>query len=260
MRICLLAGVLGLLLAAPPLSAQQTVDQARLMLTIGGGFVGGGSLWHIPNQPIADGFLGVDTFDLTRRIRPILGVVFSGTYFPGEHVGFHGEAFLLGLGTEDDCRLATAGTPRTVSVCGSIDGSKKSATAVSISGGVVYRIMSRRLISPYDRLSLGLAYTPQSTISAKGITETGSELVVYSDPDPKRLTGYASLAGGFTAAVARGYQIRLEVRDNYVGVRRVTSATSGADFTPPTSLDGKHIFSLTMGFDVVLERRRGRRY
>ncbi|MGH7701456.1 MAG: hypothetical protein ACREMO_00030, partial [Gemmatimonadales bacterium] len=73
------------------------------------------------------------------------------------------------------------------------------------------------------------------------------------------LTGYAALGVGLTAAVARGYQLRMEARDNYVGLQRVKQA--GIEGTlPPHGVKGKHIFSLLMGFDVVLERRRGKRY
>ncbi|MDF3053848.1 MAG: hypothetical protein K0S19_1953, partial [Geminicoccaceae bacterium] len=31
-------------------------------------------------------------------------------------------------------------------------------------------------------------------------------------------------------------------------------------FVPPHKLVFKHLFSMTFGFDIILERRRGRRY
>jgi hypothetical protein len=65
---------------------------------------------------------------------------------------------------------------------------------------------------------------------------------------------------GFTAAVAKGYQLRWEVRDNIAGVQRVTAATAQARTIPPHKMTYKHLFSLMIGFDVVLERRPGRRY
>ena len=83
--------------------------------------------------------------------------------------------------------------------------------------------------------------------------------IIYSDPSPTQVTGYAALGVGITAAVARGYQLRLEARDNYIGLQRVKQA--GAEGSvPPHGVRGKHVFSLLMGFDVVLERRRGKRY
>jgi hypothetical protein len=63
-----------------------------------------------------------------------------------------------------------------------------------------------------------------------------------------------------TAAVAQGYSFRWEIRDNIVGVQRVTNTIPIAGFVPPHERVFKHLFSMTIGFDVVLERRRGRRY
>jgi hypothetical protein len=60
--------------------------------------------------------------------------------------------------------------------------------------------------------------------------------------------------------VAKGYQLRWEVRDNIVGVHRVTAPTVQARTIPPHEVTYKHLFSLSIGFDVVLERRPGRRY
>ena len=58
----------------------------------------------------------------------------------------------------------------------------------------------------------------------------------------------------------RGIQLRWEVRDNIVGIQRVTGTTPIAGFVPPHERVFKHLFSMTVGFDVVLERRKGERY
>jgi hypothetical protein len=50
------------------------------------------------------------------------------------------------------------------------------------------------------------------------------------------------------------------VRDNIVGVQKVSGSTPQARVVPPHELVFKHLFSFTIGFDVVLERRRGKRY
>ena len=263
MRIRWLAGLAPLLLA-PPLLGQQTSDQARLMLTVGGGFVGGSSLWEITRQPIYDATSAVDTFDLIRRIRPTIGFIFSGSYFPGEHLGFEGEALLIGLGTEDTCHLAFAsGSARNAGACASITGQTKSATAVALSGGLAYRVLSHKPFSPFGRVNLGIDISQQSTIrTIATVVDSGvsADLIVYADAQNTHVTGFVSVTAGFTIAVARGYQLRLEARDNYVGVPIVTGATSHDGLIPPHSVHGKHIFSLMLGFDVVLERRRGRRY
>jgi hypothetical protein len=68
------------------------------------------------------------------------------------------------------------------------------------------------------------------------------------------------IGAGVTAAIGPGYQLRWEVRDNITGVQRVTAATPEARVIPPHEVTYKHLFSMSIGFDVVLERRRGRRY
>ena len=54
--------------------------------------------------------------------------------------------------------------------------------------------------------------------------------------------------------------IRWEVRDNYLGLVKVTGTTTGANLIPPHETVYKHLFSIHIGFDVILERERGRRY
>ena len=84
--------------------------------------------------------------------------------------------------------------------------------------------------------------------------------MVYSDDKNERIEPSLALGVGFTAAIAKGYQLRWEIRDNIVGVQSVTGTIPIAGFVPPHERVFKHLFSMTIGFDVVLERRRGRRY
>src|SRR5512147_963924 len=83
----------------------QTADQARLVFSVGvGQSSGGGTLWSVGKQPFIVDPTITDTFALTRSFRRSLNLVLSGTYFPGDHLGFNVEAQMLGLATEDDCR------------------------------------------------------------------------------------------------------------------------------------------------------------
>jgi hypothetical protein len=249
--------------ASSAVSAQATKDQARLIFTISGGVALGQDLWAIPDQPVQF-IVPADTFDLERRIPSNLAVGFAGTYFPGDHLGLAVEAFLVGLGYEDGCRLAfPSGAPQTASVCTSIQGATKSATAVALSAGPVFRVSSRSLLSPYIRANLGVLFSSQSSIRTVGqfpSPEGPVDLVVYDDDSESRAGPYLGLGAGFTAAVAKGYQIRWEIRDNIMGVERVTEASPQARTIPPHEVAYKHVFSMTIGFDVVLERRPGRRY
>jgi hypothetical protein len=257
----------GLVLAAVAFassaSGQATKDQARLIFTVAGGAVVGQHLWSVEGQPVQF-TTPADTFALGRRIRSSLAIGFGGTYFPGENLGLSIEGFLVGLGFEDSCRLDfSSGSQDVATVCQSIQGATKSASAVALWAGPIYRINSRKLFSPYGRGQLGLVFSNQSSIRTVGrfpTPEGFSELDVYNDDHESRVEPALGLALGFTAAVAQGYQLRWEVRDNIVGIQRVTAATPQARVVPPHERVFKHLFSMTIGFDVVLERRRGRRY
>jgi hypothetical protein len=241
----------------------QTKDQARLVFTISSGVVVGKDLWSVNNQPVQF-TTPVDTFAIGRRIRTTLALGFGGGYFPGEHLGWTFEGFLTGLGFEDSCRLAfSSGSGDAAATCQSIQGATKSATAVTLAGGPIYRFNSRSLFSPYARANLGVVISNQSSIRTIGSFPTAegfADRIIYDDEHDSRIAPSLALGVGFTAAVSPGYQLRWEIRDNITGIQTVTSSTPQTEVVPPHELTFKHLFSLTIGFDVVLERRRGRRY
>jgi hypothetical protein len=267
MRTTMSAISAGLALAALATTARaQTRDQARIAFTIMGGYVLPRELWSVERQPVFDAPFASDTFALGRRIRPTVSFGFSGIYFPSDHLGWTGEAYLIGLGFEDRCTLVYAsGSGRNQKVCQSIDQGEKAATAVALNGGLVYRVASRAPISPYLRAAAGVLFTTQSSVRMVGqfpSTSTGelADVTIYPDDHDSRVSPTGVLGLGFTSAMGHGYQLRWEVRDNIASVRTVTAATL-EDGTPvPTATRFKHLISLNVGFDVVLERRRGRRY
>jgi len=246
-------------------SAQATGDQSSLVFTISLGAVGGSRLWSASPQAVQ--FVNpADTFALGRRIRSTLAVGFGGAYFPGENVGFTLEGFLIGLGFDTSCRhLFSSGASEMADACQSIQSKGGAATSVILSGGSIFRFNSRKLFSPYGRVNAGLVFSNRSSLRTTGQFVNNSlgeiqEVFVYTDDHSSRVDPALALGVGFTAAVAKGYNIRWEVRDNIVGVQRVTSTIPVAGSVPPHERVFKHLFSLTVGFDVVLERRRGRRY
>jgi hypothetical protein len=262
-RSVLCVGLLGTGFFPAAMSAQATGDQANLTLGITVGVVGGSRLWSTSPQAVQF-ITPADTFALDRRIRSTLAVGFGGTYFPGETVGFTAEGFLVGLGFEDNCRhLFSSGSGDVAAACRSIQGKKKAATSVILSGGTIFRVNSRKPFSPYGRVNLGIVISNHSSLQTSGEFPTDSgpaTLVVYSDDHNSRVDPSLALGVGFTAAVAKGYSLRWEVRDNIVGVQRVTGTIPIAGLVPPHKRVFKHLFSVTVGFDVVLERRKGRRY
>jgi hypothetical protein len=241
----------------------QTKDQARLIFTVSGGVVLGRSLWAINAQPVQF-ITPADTFALQRRIRSSLALGFGGTYFAGDHLGLAADGFLIGLGFEDGCRMVfSSGAAEVVSTCQSIQGTTKSATAVGLTAGPIYRFTSRNLFAPYVRANVGVVFSNQSSIRTVGSFNTPdgiSDLIVYDDDHESRVEPMLGLGAGVTAAIGPGYQLRWEVRDNITGVQKVTAATPQARVVPPHEVTYKHLFSISIGFDVVLERRRGRRY
>jgi hypothetical protein len=224
-------------------------------------------LWRVDRQPVADAPLPSDTFAIGRRIRPTVTFGFSGIYFPGEHLGYVGEAYLIGLGFEDSCALVYAsGSTRNQQACANLDQAEKAATAVALNGGLVYRVASRSIISPYIRVAAGLLFTTQSSIRTIGefpsLSNPGelADAVIYPDNGDSRISPTGVLALGFTTAMGKGYQFRWELRDNIAPVRAVTGPTTVDGIFPPVATRMKHLISLNVGFDVVLERRRGHRY
>jgi opacity protein-like surface antigen len=205
-----------------------------------------------------------DTFALSRRIRSNLVVGFGGTYFPNENLGFAVEGFLVGLGLEDNCRqVFSSGSADISAVCSSLQGREKPASAVTLSVGPVLRFNSRKSFSPYARANLGFTLSNQSSIRTFGEfpTDSGpSTIVVYSDDRNSRLDPSFALGVGVTAALSKGSQLRWEIRDNMVGIQQVTGTIPIAGFVPPHKRVFKHLFSMSIGFDIILERRRGRRY
>lgn len=262
-RGLLCAALLGTGISPAVAIAQATGDEARLLLGISVGAVSGRHLWS--SGPQAVQFINpTDTFALSRRIRSNLVVGFGGTYFPNEKLGFSVEGFLLGLGLEDNCRqVFSSGNADVTAVCQSIQGRKKPASAVTLAVGPVFRLNSRKLFSPYARANFGFVLSNQSSIRTLGEfpTDSGpSTLVVYSDNKNSRIEPSLALAVGFTAAVSKGSHLRWEIRDNIAGIQQVTGTIPVAGFVPPHKRVFKHLFSITVGFDVILERRRGRRY
>ncbi|HUF34897.1 MAG TPA: hypothetical protein VMN37_03055 [Gemmatimonadales bacterium] len=262
MRIRGATVVAALLVAMPAMSAaaQATGDRARLVFTVSGALVDGRGLWAVPRQSIGIG-TPPDTLALERGIKSDFGVGFAGAYFPGEHLGFTADAFLLGVGYSDSCRpTRPIADPRNRDVCEFIDTHDRPASAVTLNVGVVYRIASREFISPFARATAGLLFSNQSPLAMDGRSSTGEAVAIYTDPNQSRVAPGFALGLGTTVVLGKAYHLRWEVRDNIVRVDRVTGATEFNGALPPHDRVYKHLISVMVGLDVVLERQRGRRY
>ena len=260
--------LLALLLAAAttgPAGAQARADQARLTLGIGLGYSGTTDIWSIDGQPLLDDGL-VDTASFSRSVRPSLGLTFLATYYPGQHWGLVGSIHLLGLAFEDACILRTSsGSNDNAEVCDDIDGDTSPGTTVTTTVGALYRPFPWSEIQPYLRADAGLVLSQQSTIRMRGTyTQPGPDSLVdyfvFQDDHPSSIHPAFALGAGLTAFLSRSYQVRLEGKDNIVWLEEVAGTVGAPSGTPPTVTAPHHVFSLTIAVEVVLERRRGRRY
>ena len=255
---------------ASPLAAQAKRDQARLVIGIFGGYMLSSDLWNVSGQPLVDDNAGdplIDTLRIGRRIRtnPTFGARVA--YFRNDHVGYYGEAFLLGLGYEDACSRSYATTSqRNADVCETINTSESPASAVQLGAGLIYRVASQEIISPFIRAGVGIGLSNRSSTGMTGSFRSPAsdnqlvQLDVYLPGKRTQLHPALTLGAGFTSQVGRGYLIRWEIQDNIVGVNSVTGPTVIEGLEPETSMRFRHRFSITAGFDVMLERRPGRRY
>lgn len=207
-----------------------------------------------------------DSATLGRKVIPQLGLVLTTTYFPGEHWGWVGEVRFLGLHYEDSCRLQTARSAEAQLICANVQGRQHDGTAVVLAVGGMFRPLPSAEISPYVRANVGLNLSLNSSIRTIGTwADSGAEEQDYyllGDPEPREMTPTLALAAGFTSFVGRGSLIRFEVRDNIVFLEHPLGPqlTPGPFSVPPTGLRASHLFAFTVSFEIVLEKRRGRRY
>jgi hypothetical protein len=114
-------------------------------------------------------------------------------------------------------------------------------------------VASREFISPFAR-EAGLLLNQSSVLTRA--EQRGGFSPSEADPGPAGL----ALGVGATMVLSRGYHLRWEVRDNIVGVERVSGPVQQVTLIPPHETAYKHLFSVFIGLDVILERQRGRRY
>lgn len=263
MRIPVALATAGLLLAGgfATAAAQRTGDRPQLIFTIFGGYIAESGLWSVPSQPV---FFenAATTLAVTRGISPTIAGAVATTYYPRDKLGLTAEAFFTSLGLDDSCRIVSGGSPTITEACADIDGQAKSASAVAVSVGGMFRISSREFISPFVRASVGLLFTNQSSLLTQGVSPSNGFALVrlYDDNAQTRVRPSLNLGVGATVALSRGYHLRWEVRDNIAGIERVSGATPQFGQIPPHETVYKHLFGVMIGLDVVLERRRGRRY
>jgi hypothetical protein len=274
MRSFACVSLLCCVLSAPRPAAAQRGQEANLVLTIVGGTVIGHHLWTINKQALS--VLGssptkYDTLRLSRAVTSGIVLGAAATYFPSPHVGFHAEVSYLGLGFDSSCDSVyfhpdTVGggidLRRNGQVCDDITSQIPVGSMISIFAGATLRAASRGSFSPYVRGGIGFVNQSGSTIDVAGAFFDGVSLnqrQVIIDLKPRHTDAMAALAAGFTSPLGPGYQFRLEVRDHIINLIKLTGPGSAAGASP-TAPGYHHHIALTLGLDIVMEKKRGRRY
>src|SRR5258705_2290916 len=253
-------------------SVAQTGSESNLVLTILGGAVAGHDLWTIDKQPVCVIPSGggacssnYDTLRLSRSIGSSLSLGVAATYFPSPHVGMHAELSYLGLPTDASCSAPSYNADpdnKNEQLCNEIQSQVGGGGAISVFAGVVVRAATRGTVSPYVRGSLGFVNQAHSTTEVVGAFTDGTgfhERLIITDPKQGRTALMLGFDAGFTSPLSAGYQFRIEVRDAIVSLERLTGPANALGVAPVTTRSYHH-FALALGIDVVLERKRGRRY
>ncbi len=266
------ASVLFALSLAAPVAAAQTGSQPSLALTIFAGAATGHSLWSIPRQPycvLGQTCTATDPHDTLRLSRDVGSTLVAGagaTYFRSPHLGFTFEVFYMGIPLDDSCTglfYNPDAENRNEQLCDNIAGSALSSSAIAFFGGLVVRAAPTRAISPYVRAGAGLLSYSTGTVDMSGIFQLSNGAVqsraVIVDDKPKKSALTVQVAAGFTARLSPGYQFRFELRDVLSPLEHVTGAANDqGQVSKATRVH--HRVALTLGLDIILEKKRGRRY
>lgn len=255
--------------------AAQQGQQATLILSVGLGVHAGHDLWTIDSQPLS--VLATpttaDTLRLGRSVSSGIIATFAATYFPSDHVGIHGGLTYLDIEMDNSCapvvpyQLDTEEVNR--QVCDNLGGSVSANSTLLIAAGVTLRALSRGRTTPYVRAGAGYAIHSKGTLGvASSFALSNGQVAtrqVIAEESAKVGSPTFQLAAGITQPIGTGYQLRLEVRDDLFGLERATGAANGLGNLkepPPARVETRwyHHVSLTLGLDIILERRRGRRY
>jgi hypothetical protein len=262
--------LLAALTSAAPLDAQQR-SLPRLIFSISPGVVFGGSLWEIDRQPAAIlGLVGPTVFDtmaIRRRLKPGLAVGFTATLYPSEHLGLSFEAMYLGQIRDDDCRMISEDlvldpAGKNGQICQDINQQERTAATTGFYLGGVYRFTPRGFATPYLRLQGGVSLRSTSITEVSGRFVEGDgvpqDRVIIRDDSPTTIAPSFAVSAGVMIPISAGYRVTLEVRDHIIRMERITGPAEVG--RAPTEGFFHHGIAVTLGFNIVLERKRGRRY
>jgi hypothetical protein len=135
---------------------------------------------------------------------------------------------------------------------------------VALSVGAILRSACRAAVSPYVRLQGGGFFGNLNTTAMEGsFTNENNESVIvpiYPGTSSSSFSPQITFGAGVTIPVANAYHLRLEGRGMTYSMKTITGATGQFGTEPNTGTKWLTQFSIHAGIDLVLERKRGRRY
>ena len=255
-------------------AAAQSPRGPQLVFTIAAGEAIGEHLWTI-NPQFALAARGPDTVALGRRLlRPSLVAAFGAQLYITPHIGYTLEATFLGLATESQCTaLAPFSLAENQEACTAIQNKHTYTNAVALQGGLTARATIGRGAQGYLRVIGGAALLGGSFVTTEGAIlvadSLGPRITTWSFLDEETshaLTWVATVGGGLTMALGSSYNVRFEIGEVFIALP-VPSGPGDIANDPrrlrpvaPVRWRTFHLPSLTLGLDVLLERRTVRRY
>jgi hypothetical protein len=258
-------------------AAAQATRGPELVFTIAVGEASGGHLWTV-NPQLAAAVRGSDTVALSQRLlRPSLVAAFGAQLYLSPHIGYTIDATFLGLATESHC---TALAPFSIDAqranqqaCTDIENKHTYTNAVALQGGLTARATLGRGAQGYLRAVGGVALLGGSFINTEGAIlvsdssgPTISARLFLTEQSSRALTWVATIGGGLTMALGSSYNVRFEVGEVFIalplpgGQGDVHNDPHRLLPVAPVRWRTIHLPSLTLGLDVLLERRSVRRY
>ncbi|OLC04595.1 MAG: hypothetical protein AUH46_03915 [Gemmatimonadetes bacterium 13_1_40CM_70_15] len=215
------------------------------MRLFGGAAVNQPLLWSVPKQPIlvrgTEASPQYDTLALARRIDAglVFGVAFI--HFPTSHLGVAARVAYLGVEMASRCTGVYYNSVQrdNETLCATIQGQRRGLSLVLLDLRGIARILPRATISPSLHAGVTAATYDASTVYVEGEYPSGIRIVI-DDRAP------GSVAAG-------------DLSDTWFGFPAVAGPANAVAHAPTTTRYTRHaVFSL--GLDIVLDGRRGRRY
>ena len=264
------AGLLMCCCAATLPAQTQPPYEPTLAFSINLGLTSHKDLWSVPRQPQSAPGNAFDTLSLARVIRPGLVAGVTATYFTSRSFGWTAEVTYFGIASEQRCQGPAVFVPDSLNLneegCVRANGAHVNTSVVGFLLGASWRMGSADKVQPFARATVGPGIMAASYVNTVGyVTQpsgcaSGCLYNLFEEQDPAQFTFVANASAGLSIRMSDAYRVRFEMHDIITQVTVATGPHPDNSTVGPTSKVTKHIPTLTFGLELLLERRRSRRY